>query len=225
LEQLEEFSIEMTETIKDQQEAMSVISQLVQKRDDNSNKTATAKKNDIQEANKLHDNENNVASTFETKNQQIKRLVQQNIEKQRKIEQLKKLFMETNESKVVDKDFGRTEKLTLMQNRTKCQLVQEFEEKNKEANNERKRVHGLNNAEETNEQQATIELTEVCQQVYEDLESEELNAASNMITTTAEIHSHDDQAAASLDDNTNSTSRKPQSCVFKGSLEDITMIE
>jgi len=75
------------------------------------------------------------------------------------------------------------------------------------------------------DQKPAVEITGGCQQIYEDLESGELNAGSNMITITAEVHSHEDPAAASLDSNTNSTTRKPQSCVFGDSLEDITMIE
>jgi len=38
----------------------------------------------------------------------------------------------------------------------------------------------------------TIELSGVYGEIYKDLESKELNAGSHMITTTAEVHSHDD---------------------------------
>jgi len=65
------------------------------------------------------------------------------------------------------------------------------------------------------EQQTAVEITEVCQEIYEDLESEELNAGSNMITTTAEVHFQDNNQAAS---------NQPQSCVLE-EVEIFTLIE
>jgi len=103
-----------------------------------------------------------------------------------------------------------------IQNEQKLKMIEELEMMILERNE---------NLEKSTKQKPAAVIMKVYQEIYEDLESEELNAGSNMITTTAEVHSHGDPAAASLDGNINSSSRNPQSCVFGDSLEDITIIE
>jgi len=74
-------------------------------------------------------------------------------------------------------------------------------------------------AKDITEQQAAIKTAEVVQEVYEDLESEELNAGSKMITTTAEVHCYqsNDQAASQQ----HALFGKPQRNEYRESLADI----
>jgi len=71
---------------------------------------------------------------------------------------------------------------------------------NEERENRKRKAlkKSLENAEDIAKQQAAIRPAEVSQEFYEDLQSEELQAGSNEITTTAEVHSHVDQAASQL---------------------------
>jgi hypothetical protein len=64
-------------------------------------------------------------------------------------------------------------------------------------------------------------------ELIEEIDSLELDANRNMITTTAEVHSHDetnDQVMRRPQDKNNALTRKAQKN-FCDSLEDITMIE
>jgi len=58
----------------------------------------------------------------------------------------------------------------------------------KEIRNKSTTAKGLDDPEA--KQQTSIDLTEICQEICENLESEVLNGSSNIITTIAEVHSH-----------------------------------
>jgi len=60
-----------------------------------------------------------------------------------------------------------------------------------------------------------------CLTAYEDLESEELQAGSNIITTTAEVHSHDDNIDRAASESNSITVNRN---AFRESFKDITQL-
>jgi len=98
----------------------------------------------------------------------------------------------------------------MQQNKQKLNKQEPFEEVTADINDEKAIDNHLNKADE-------------------DLESQEVNESINIITTIAEVHSHDDdfaQEPSQLHMNANALTRRPESCMFNDdSMEVITLME